>query len=132
MGHTSTPPSVCRRRVSLDNPDSPFARRRTDSAAATTTVLARRIVCVPRHAIATHVSAIVRVFVDAERREAHTFVDSELIDRLGSSYEVVAELIVQLLERQRQVVHLQRRLDAADLRRTDATTPSRPTTPVNA
>jgi len=125
MGHTSVP-----RHAPFDIPVSPLARRRTD--ADVTTVLARRIVCVPRHAIATHVSAVVRDFVDAERREAHTFVDSELIDRLGSSYEVVAELIVQLLERQRQVVQLQRRLDAVDRRRTDSTPPSRPTTPVNA
>ena len=106
----------------------------------------RSIVCVPQTELASRVNEMVQVFVDAERQEASSVIDSELVERLGTSYATVAELVVQLLERQRQVVRLRRELIA--LRRqsaaaaalddasvaaatTDATTIVRAQTPVN-
>lgn len=67
-----------------------------------------------------HVASVVRDIVDSERNhnqrhEMHNLTDSELIDRLGSSYAVVAELVLQLMERQRSVVRLRRELN--ELRR---------------
>jgi len=71
----------------------------------------RRVFCVPRRELASHVTDLVKVFVDAEREQAHSVIDSELIDRLGTSYATVAELVVQLMERQRQLVRLRRELE---------------------
>ena len=68
----------------------------------------RSVFCVPRRELASHVTELVKVFVEAERREAHSVIDSELVDRLGTSYATIAELVVQLMERQRQVVRLRR------------------------
>jgi hypothetical protein len=122
MGHTSPPSSPSR-------PSRTIAKS-SSSSSSDAHLLARRIVCVPRHEISTHIAGVVRDFVDAERLEVHNFVDSELVDRLGSSMTLVAELVVQLMERQRTVVRLRRELTAVQHRRDEADEP-RPSTPVN-
>lgn len=132
MSHTteasvSGPDTATRRR----RPASPISKRRRESAAQ---ALARRVVCVPRQEIATHVAGVVRAVVDAERQEAIGIVDSELVDRLGSSYTMVAELVVQLMERQRTVIRLQRQLREAQQGEVVVAPAGivRPSTPVNA
>jgi len=129
MGHTAPASPTTRSSARLASPARELAKTHSLLSAQ---VLAQRIVCVPQHEISGRVADIVREFVDAERQEALGIVDSELVDRLGSSYILVAELVVQLMERQRTVARLSRQLHAAQRPPADDSVPMpRSSTPVN-